>query len=174
MAPLIRVLLPNETIPPMKIHASLAASLLACAFLASCDDSSTAPNAQPAPSGPGILGTWEVDTMVNLAGLPTDVFASLVVKSDSTAIDTLNRYNSDGGDVEDLFWTTRRTWTAVGNDVVLTKTSCRRTDFFGDWATISCLTPTKDTVVGGMLPGLSSFKLRARESNLGILTFHKK
>lgn len=119
------------------------------------------------------MGTWEVDTIVTLGGLPTEVNATMVVKSDSTAIDTLERYNSDGGDVEDLFWTTRRTWTAVGNDVILTKTSCRRTDFYGDWATISCLTPAKDTVVGGMDPSLSTFKIRARESNLGVLTFRK-
>jgi len=159
----------------MKSCLRIASILVLCSLFAACDSSTSdpAPAGNATPKGPGILGTWIVDTSLTFAGLPTEVNVDLIVTSDSLAVDTLERYNNDGGDVEDLYWVTRRTWSAVGNDVVFTKTTCRRTDFLGGWANISCLTPAKDTVIGGMNPGLTSFTLRARESSLGVLTFHK-
>ena len=145
-------------------------------LLLSCNDTSS-PTAPPsgaaAAKGPGIMGTWTLDTTLTIAGLVNDINGTFVVTSDSVAIDTLERYNNDGSDVEDLFWYTKRSWTTAGNDVIFTKTTCRRTDFLGGWATINCLTPLKDTVIGGMAPGLSSFTIRTRESNVGIAVYHK-
>lgn len=150
---------------------ALISTLAASILIVACDDSSSSPAESQKTPQPGIVGEWTLDTTLMISGLENHLTGVMRVTEDSQVIDTIERYNNDGGDIEILEYASKRRWSVSGDDVIFTKKTCAITDYYGDWHISACSTPLADTIQAGLTADLSS--LRVRRVGGGVVIFHK-